>query len=110
VFVLEIELDLFEKVKTMFRNPQKNTDLIVNCDQNTTCPDNLICEDNTCKCGSGYEYDEDGLCVDVDECNKGGETRCENFGCENTIGSYTCDSSILGWNFIYYLCQHVRTV
>lgn len=43
------------------------------------------------RCGHGFQPDEEGNCVDVDECkgNGGGSALCSH-SCDNTPGSYRC--------------------
>lgn len=55
------------------------------------CPPHSTCENtqgsHVCICHAGYIMNEDGLCVDLDECQF--EETCQQV-CENTIGSFVC--------------------
>ncbi|CAI4225023.1 unnamed protein product [Auanema sp. JU1783] len=45
----------------------------------------------TCECRVGYEKNQYGECIDIDEC-RGYERICDkNAWCTNTIGSYSCE-------------------
>jgi len=48
-------------------------------------------EDAAGSCGDGYEFDEDGNCIDINECESD-ENACnyENSKCTNTEGSFEC--------------------
>ena len=50
----------------------------------------------TCSCVTGFEFNEDADCVDVDECQNELELCGDNMACENSFGSYTC-SCIKGY-------------
>ncbi|XP_030633964.1 cysteine-rich with EGF-like domain protein 2 [Chanos chanos] len=54
----------------------------------TTCsgPTNHDCD----KCKSGWEKDEEGTCVDTDECSKDSSPCKDDQYCLNTNGSYSC--------------------
>jgi len=67
------------------------------CMANPCFPDNGGCDQlcnvangglsYTCGCISGFAFDAEGFCVDVNECETDG--LCSH-GCENSEGSYTC--------------------
>jgi hypothetical protein len=67
------------------------------CDA-STCAEGQICvnqitESGTtyaCGCGTGFEDDGSGTCVDVDECTAGTGTCKTGATCENTDGGYAC--------------------
>ena len=44
-----------------------------------------------CRCKNGYDRNQNGLCVDVDECSSRNDTCDENADCTNTDGGYTCE-------------------
>ena len=49
--------------------------------------------DNCSICGSGYDLNGNGTCVDLNECDLIAE-RC-TFSCNNLPGSYSCQESML---------------
>ncbi|KAH3858373.1 hypothetical protein DPMN_100996 [Dreissena polymorpha] len=51
-----------------------------------------------CICIKGYSFDNNGNCVDIDECAVNHHDPCGHRGqCANTIGGYTC-SCLQGWS------------
>ena len=54
-----------------------------------TCVDEAVCD--SCQCSVGYEYDENGVCVDIDECALDVDgALCVNGACVNDSGDYHC--------------------
>ncbi|CAL1545513.1 unnamed protein product [Lymnaea stagnalis] len=43
----------------------------------------------TCKCLAGYGFDENGTCVDINECSQMNTQRCSQ-ACANTVGGFAC--------------------
>jgi len=65
------------------------------CDIETTCEENFTCshiEDGTavCDCINGFQLNDEGACVDIDECATETDTCDENADCGNTKGRYLC--------------------
>jgi len=58
------------------------------------CHETAICvtlEDGyECVCEEGYEFDDEGACVDIDECAEGLDDCGEGATCVNEPGGYTC--------------------
>ncbi|XP_054708894.1 LOW QUALITY PROTEIN: fibulin-1-like [Uloborus diversus] len=57
-------------------------------------PGQKLLSDGTCKvvvCGRGMETDDEGNCVDINECARSNVCR-QNQRCLNTIGSYSCQN------------------
>ena len=66
-----------------------------------------------CKCGVGYEMNNLGNCVDINECNQNG--RCDaNYGrCINTPGSFSCKCTKAGFEVVRvnedkFVCEDVN--
>lgn len=52
-------------------------------------------------CKSGYYWDQDYGCIDIDECNELKRNPCKkNTFCVNTEGSYLCYGQLIGRTFI----------
>ena len=74
---------------------------VESCGANATCSNSdgsYLCACNIgfygdgkkCHCKKGFERNEKGLCVDIDECSSRNDTCNENADCTNTDGSFEC--------------------
>jgi len=68
---------------------------IDDCDIESTCEENFTCshiEDGTavCDCINGFQLNDEGACVDIDECATETDTCDVNADCGNTKGGYLC--------------------
>ncbi|GFQ75776.1 uncharacterized protein TNCT_259431 [Trichonephila clavata] len=64
------------------------------CDRVKCPPGQKLLTDGSCKvvvCGTGMEHDNDGNCIDIDECRRNPPCRL-NQRCINTVGSYRCQN------------------
>ena len=50
-----------------------------------------------CECETGYERDQNGTCLDVDECSTDMNDCSVNAACENQIGAYNCTCNSVGF-------------
>merc|ERR1711935_678103 len=81
------------------------------CDIDTTCEENFTCshiEDGTavCDCINGFQLNETGACVDIDECESGTDTCAENADCANTHGDYLCTCHV-GYEGSGHVCTNI---
>ena len=58
------------------------------CDLNEDCVSPTTLD---CRCKDGFERDETGICVDIDECLTNGDICDVNADCSNTDGSFECE-------------------
>lgn len=57
------------------------------CDANERC---LSPQESVCECKEGFSLDENGDCVDINECSS--QSNCDvNAGCYNSEGSFICE-------------------
>ncbi len=70
------------------------------CASDSDCGDNATCDStaSTCDCDDGYEADDQGACVDIDECANGTDNCDTLAGCTNTPGGFSCGSCPSGYN------------
>ena len=66
----------------------------------------------TCVCPAGYAENDEGICVDFDECAAGSHSCEENASCVNTVGAHACAcntgyESGEGWTFLSPNCGDV---
>ncbi|XP_015912023.1 fibrillin-1 isoform X2 [Parasteatoda tepidariorum] len=74
----------------------RNTAGSFRCDRSKCPAGQKLLSDGTCKvviCGTGMEHDDDGNCIDVNECIRGHACRTYQ-RCVNTVGSYRCQNLI----------------
>jgi len=106
-WITEIGLDLFTTVCVRLDRCADEGYAITNrqcydvdecAEQLHDCQANQVCTNTDgsyeCACDSGYEEDESGNCVDIDECTEpnDGFLSCVDFGtCVNNDGSFICN-------------------
>ncbi|KAI1731698.1 EGF domain-containing protein [Ditylenchus destructor] len=57
----------------------------------TKCGPNADCVNGACRCLPGYVGNQNGICVDIDECTTGVASCGPHGVCRNTEGDYDCD-------------------
>ncbi|XP_052772015.1 fibrillin-2-like isoform X1 [Mya arenaria] len=60
----------------------------------------------SCNCMNGFQKDQTGSCIDVNECDNPSLNNCSH-DCSNTIGSYSC-SCRPGYKILNSLCQDIN--